>query len=75
MNESLELMRTFVVAGWLYLCVLLVVALGLLAFDRRRTQPDPFAPAGLRPREARPAGESHVHSHPIAGDRAERDRW
>ena len=71
MNDLLELMRTFVAAGWVYLCVLLVVALGLLAFDRRRGQPDAdFSPADIRPRDARAASDTRLHSESIAADRA-----
>jgi hypothetical protein len=70
MNELLELMRMFVVAGWLYLCILLVVSLALLAFDRRGAAPDPeFSPAGIRPVDPR-VREPQLHSDPIAADRA-----
>lgn len=71
MNDLLELMRTFVAAGWVYLCILLVVALGLLAFDRRRGQPEPDpSPAGIGPRDPRAANDPPFHGEPIAADRA-----
>jgi hypothetical protein len=71
MDDLLELMRTFFAAGWVYLCVLLVVALGLLAFDRRRDQAGPaFHPAGIRSRDPRSANDTPLHGEPIAADRA-----
>ena len=57
MNELLEWVRVFLAANWLYLCILLVVSLTLLAFDRRGAEPDPdLSPTGVRrgdPRVAR----------------------
>lgn len=68
MNELLELMRMFVAAGWLYLCVLLAIALTLLAFDRRGAQPDPdFHSAGAVDPHA--VDEPRLHSDPIPADR------
>ena len=36
MNELLELTRSVGATGWIFLCAVGAIALGLLAFDRRR---------------------------------------
>jgi hypothetical protein len=68
MNELLELSKTFIAAGWVYLCVVLAIATGLLLFDRRRRLPDPGpGPAVARPRDP---FLSEAAPDPMAADRA-----
>jgi hypothetical protein len=69
MNDLLELSKTFVAAGWIYLCIVFAIALGLMLFDRRRRaprSPEP-GPAAVMPRD--PFRRTPTHD-PIAADRA-----
>ena len=71
MNDLLELPQTFVVGSRIYVSIVLAVATGILIFRRRRRPPDPGPGRGTKFLSDFILPDS---SHPIADDRAERDR-